>query len=62
MYQEKEIKVLTNKSIKTMWQIKTFKTLKAFEDWKARNAYRYQMVDIFINNGYGVEYRKLRRM
>ena len=45
-----------------MWQIKTFKTLKAFEDWKARNANRYQIVDIFINNGYGVEYRKLRKM
>jgi hypothetical protein len=30
--------------------------------WLERNQYRVQYVEIFINNGYGIEYRKLRRI
>ena len=41
-----------------MWQTKTFKTPQAQTDWIYRNSHRYQINIIFINNGYGVEYRK----
>ena len=41
-----------------MWQTKTFKTKKLRDDWVRRNSHKYQWHDIFINNGYGVEYKK----
>ena len=43
-----------------MWQIKTFKTREAMLLWIARNESRMQWNQIYINNGYAVEYRKLR--
>lgn len=45
-----------------MWQIKTFKTRESMDRWIAKNAQRVQYVEIFVNNGYAVEYRKLRRV
>ena len=45
-----------------MWQTKTFKTLAEQTAWIERNSGRYQIDIIFINNGYGVEYRNLRQI
>lgn len=45
-----------------MWIVKTFKTRKAMKRFLARHEGRIQWVEIFINNGYGIEYRKLRRI
>lgn len=46
-----------------MWQTITFKLSQELEAslWKARNKNNYQIVEVFINNGYCYEYRPLRR-
>jgi hypothetical protein len=44
-----------------MWQTKFFKTFKRQAKWIDKNKNRYQIDIIFINNGYAVEYRKLRK-
>lgn len=43
-----------------MWTIKTFKTLDAMRQFIDRNGHRIQWHEIFVNNAYGIEYRKLR--
>jgi hypothetical protein len=45
-----------------MWIIKRFKTESAQEQWIAANAGTCEIVRLFVNNGYAVEYRKLRVM
>lgn len=45
-----------------MWQTKTFKTHEARANWIAKNRHRVQYELTFVNNGYGVEYRKLRKI
>ena len=45
-----------------MWTIKTFKTRKSMNSFLAKNAGKIQWVEIFINNGFGIEYRRLRRV
>jgi hypothetical protein len=45
-----------------MWTVKTFKTLAAMRAWIDRNAYRVEFREVFINNGYAVDYRPLRRI
>ena len=41
------------------WKIKTFKTYAALEKWIKANEHKHQIEIIYINNCYGVEYRKL---
>jgi hypothetical protein len=41
-----------------MWQVKTFRTREQLKQWQEKNKNKMQMQEIFINNGYGVEYRK----
>lgn len=43
-----------------MWEVKIFKTTKARDSWIARNRHAYQFVEIFVNNAYGLDVRKLR--
>ena len=43
-----------------MWQVKRFATYAKQESWVAANDRRYQIVRLFVENGYAVEYRKLR--
>lgn len=43
-----------------MWETKTFKTRKAMLAWIERNDEKYQWHEIFVCNGYGVEYRPPR--
>ena len=45
-----------------MWQIKTFKTKTALNKFIKANQSKYQITQIFIDNAYAVEYRKLRRI
>lgn len=30
--------------------------------WIAKNKYKYQMTEVFVNNGYALEIRKLRQL
>ena len=43
-----------------MWEYKEFKTEQDRENWILSNRLKYQIEVIYINNGYAVEYRKLR--
>lgn len=43
-----------------MWQFKEFKTRQAMQKWLDKNESKIQWQEIFINNGYCVEWRKLR--
>ena len=45
-----------------MWTIKKFKTAADQAYWIAANAHRYQITPLFVNNGYAVEYKKLRKL
>jgi hypothetical protein len=44
-----------------MWKIKVFSTLDKMQEWINTHS-NYQFVEVFINNGYAVEYRRLRRV
>lgn len=41
-----------------MWITKTFKTEEKMINFIEKNKNKYQIDIIFINNGYGIEYRK----
>mgnify|MGYP001585448909 CR=1 FL=1 len=45
-----------------MWIIKIFKTRTQMLAWLERNENRVQYVEVFVNNAYAVEYRKLRQI
>lgn len=45
-----------------MWKTKTFRTRIEMDRWLFKRDGRIQWHEIFINNGYGVEYRKLMRV
>ena len=42
-----------------MWQNKTFKTRELMQAFIDKNKNRIQYNEVFINNGYAIEYRKL---
>lgn len=50
----------TRKSVSGMWQIKTFPTKKKMDAFLDKQRDNIQYVQIFLNKGYGIEYRKLR--
>ena len=43
-----------------MWEVKVFKTREAMIRFIERNEHRIQWHEIFVNNAYAVQYRKLR--
>ena len=43
-----------------MWTTKTFPSFTAQSNWIERNEHRYQITVLYVNNGYAVEYKKLR--
>jgi len=45
-----------------MWESRIFKTRKSLQTWIDRNSHKYQWNEIAINNGYGVEFKKLRHV
>ena len=40
-----------------MWRIKTFLTQQLMNEWIKENEHKYSIDIIFINDGYGVEYK-----
>lgn len=45
-----------------MWQTKTFKTKEAMQKFIAKNIGKIQYQEVFINNGYAIDWRKLNRV
>jgi len=45
-----------------MWETKLFKTLDSMNKWIDKNQNRFQIVPIFVDNAYGIEYKKLHRV
>jgi len=45
-----------------MWQTILFTSLANMRRWQDKNRGRVQWIEIFINNGYGLEYRKLHKV
>lgn len=43
-----------------MWQTKLFKTFDACQSFMRKHEHEYQMTLIYVQNGYGVEYKKIR--
>ena len=41
------------------WKTKIFKTNQEKLDWIEKNDHKTQWEEIFVNNAYGVQYRKL---
>ena len=45
-----------------MWEIKRFRTKDAMNNFIIKNYLRIQWQEIFVDNGYAIEYRKLKKM
>jgi len=45
-----------------MWMTKISKTRDKFGKWVKAHSHKYQWQEIFVNNAYGVEYRKPRKV
>lgn len=43
-----------------MWNVKKFKSAHDQANWIGANQHRFQIVVLYVNNGYAVEYKKLR--
>ena len=43
-----------------MWVTKVFKTKEAMKRFLEKNGHKIQYEEIYVNNAYGIEYRKLR--
>ena len=44
------------------WRVKHFATPKAQNDWTEKNRHKFQIVPLFINNGYAAEFRLLKQL
>ena len=45
-----------------MWEYKNFKTRESMNKFIEKNKNKIQWNEIFVNNSYAIEYRKLRRV
>ena len=45
-----------------MWTIKRFNSSHDQANWIGANQHRYQINVLFVNNGYAVEFKRLRRV
>ena len=43
-----------------MWTVKIFKTKQAMQNWIARHGHQHQIQEVFVNNAYALDVRKLR--
>lgn len=43
-----------------MWTVKEFKSEKAMNKWLKKKEGKIQYTEIFVNNGYAIEWRKLK--
>jgi hypothetical protein len=50
-----------NRTEAVMWTVKHFPNATAQQRWIGANEHRYQITVLFVNNGYAVEWRALRR-
>ena len=41
------------------WILKEFKTREQMDKWVSTNKHKYQIAEIFVNNGFCVEYKPL---
>lgn len=48
-----------NEQLNEAWETKTFKSKENMNKWIEKNESKYQIEEIFINNGWGVEYKPL---
>lgn len=44
------------------WKTKEFTSRKQMNKWIEKHGKNYQWEEIFINNGFGIEYRKLLKI
>lgn len=44
----------------TFWQTRFFQSYDKQVKWTAKNGHRFQIVPLFVNNGFAVEFKKLR--
>jgi hypothetical protein len=44
----------------SVWKTKLFKTKQAMDKWITAQGHNYQWNEIFVNDAYGVECRRLR--
>jgi len=42
------------------WKIKTFRTIEAMHEFLHKNDGLIQFNEVYVNNAYAIEYRKLR--
>ena len=45
-----------------MWIIRTFNTREKMNDFITKNEGKIQWIEIFINNGFGIKYRRLKKV
>lgn len=45
-----------------LWHTKIFKTKEKAQAWVDKYGHKCQWNQIFVNNAWGIEYRKLRRV
>lgn len=45
-----------------MWEVKIFASREAMEKWISKNKNKIQHEEIFVNNAFGVEYKKLKKL
>jgi hypothetical protein len=45
-----------------MWILRTFRTKENMQKFIKKNSHRIQYNEVFINNCYAIEYRKLRKI
>lgn len=43
------------------WKVKNFKSFEAQHRWISKNKGKYQIVIIYVNNGFAVEYKLLNK-
>jgi len=51
---------IRNERLTAMWKLKVFSDFITRDEWIFKNIHKYQIVIVFVNNGYGVEYRPLK--
>jgi len=45
-----------------MWEIKIFKTEKSLKNWLEKNKNKYQIIQVFVNNSFALEVKRLRKI
>lgn len=45
-----------------MWEVRTFKTKEQLNNFIKRNKNKIQYDIIFVNNGFGIEYKKITKI